>query len=160
MIGAVGVVALAVGLLMFPLGSACGETCPTWEQLAYFEKQAEVGERFSAANAESITIINELDTSRDLFYDDGWRRRMRRSLDKENSALAERGNFKPPPGAEELHSEWIRTAGMYIEANEMGWEGLLADDAELINRSNVRLNEANRLSDELAEAFAAFCERS
>ena len=158
MIGVAGLVALAVGLLMFPLGSSCGETCPTWEQLAYFEKQAEAGVRFGTANYELLAVVRELDTSQALFYDEGWRRRLRRSLDEVNAISAERRNFKPPPGAERLHSEWIRTAGMYIEANEMGWEGILADDADMINQSNARRAEANRLSEELAEAFAAFCE--
>ncbi len=158
MIGVAGLVALAVGLLMFPLGSACGETCPTPEQLAYFDKQHDAMSRFLAANSESIVVMRELDTSQELFYDEGWRRRLKRSLDEENFALEERKHFKAPPGTERVHNVFVRISDMHIEANEMLWEGILADDPNTINQSTAIRTEATRLTGELETLLEIFCE--
>ncbi len=157
--GAVGLAALVVGLLLiFPLGSACGETCPTPEQRAYFGEQEDPTARFYAANHEMTAVLNGLGTSPESFYDEAWRQRLWRILDEMNFALEERVSIETPAGTEELHDLLVQASEAYIEANEMLWEGVLADSAEIINRSSARRIEANRLTDEWLATADSFCE--
>ena len=156
--GAVGLAALVVGLLLiFPLGSSCGETCPTPEQLAYFEEQADANDRFIAADSVVDKIMVEAQASTELLYDELWRQRLRRALDESNAALRAMADPEVPFGLEEYYVASVRTSEAYIEANELLWQGVLADSGDLINQWVARWGEADRLGVELMTMLRDFC---
>ena len=155
--GAVGLVALAVGLLMFTLGSSCGETCPTAEQRTYLKEVEDWTKSAQAANEELIAITKEAAIRRERYLDEEWRLRLKHVLDEIDSVNQEMMSVKVPAGAQEMHRLLVRGLEATFEANELFLQGVLAVDIELMDRSNVRRIESVRLFREVPP-ISDFCE--
>ena len=154
------VAALAAGLVLaLAAMPGCSLGCPTPEQRTYLEAVESWSDGAEAANRDLVTVLQEVGSRPEALIDEGWRRRLKRALDDWDSANEKMIVVDPAPGAEGLHRVLVRTLRAYDEAHEMLWQGVLHVDARLIDRSNDRSREANRLLfEELLPAAESFCE--
>ena len=151
--------ALAAGLLLgLSVMPACSLLCPTPEQEAYFDEAGDWGERTADASRDLQDILFELDSRTGTLLDDGWRRRLKRTLDESTSGHQEIMNVEVPAGAEDMHRAVVRVAELAIETNELLWQGVRDENVEALLRAHGRYLEVNRRIDELLRVAESFCE--
>ena len=152
------VAALAVGLLLgLAAMPGCGSGCPTPEQAAYFEKAEDWAKSTEAGHVDLQTILGEVETRTELVLDEGWRGRLKRTLDELDSDQRDITAMEPA-GTEEVHRLVLRVAEATIEANELMWQSVQIVDPELLKRSSDRRNEAIPLMEEGIRVMERFCE--
>ena len=158
--GAVGVAALAAGLLLaLSLGSGCSLGCPTPEERTYLNEAEKWSARSEAASRELRAILEEVGGRSEVFLDEGWRRRLKRALDELTSAQEAIVNIEAPPlRAEEMHRALVEGAEAYIEGSELLWRGVVEVDAETISRGYDKYREGNRMFEETIAVIERFCE--
>ncbi|MCY4108981.1 MAG: hypothetical protein OXG11_08135 [Chloroflexi bacterium] len=136
----------------------CGSGCPTPEQRAYLRAGEDWADRSKAGHEELQEILYEGGSRQGALIDEDWRRRLRRALDEVDAANREMAAREPPAGTEEVHRLMVRVSEAFIEANELLWQGVLAVDAETIDRSAERRNETIPLMEEGIRVMERFCE--
>ena len=131
-------------------------TCPTPEQAAYFTRQADAAREFREADRRLAALLDQVQQSPGSLYAERWR--LRDILDRMNFAAGDMIDPETPSGAEEHQRITARYSEGQVEANEMLWQAVLAEDAEQIYQANARRREADRLLGEIIAIRAGFCE--
>ncbi len=131
-------------------------TCPTPEQVAYFTRQADAAREFREADRRLAALLDQVQQSPGPLYAERWR--LRDILDRMNFAAGDMIDPESPSGTEEHQRVTARYSEGQVEANEMLWQAVLAEDAEQIYRANARRREADRLLGEIIAIRAGFCE--
>ena len=154
------VAALAAGMLLALAAiPGCSLGCPTPEERAYLNAGEEWADRSEAATRELRAILDEVGGRSEVFLDEGWRRRLKRTLDELTSAQEAIVNIEAPSlRAEEVHRALVRIAEAYIEGSELLWRGVVEVDAETISRGYDKYGEGNRLLEETTSIVERFCE--
>lgn len=67
-------------------------------------------------------------------------------------------NPEAPAGTEQHQRATVRYSEGQIAANELFWQGALAENAELIYRANARRRDADRLLAQIMAIRAGFCQ--
>ncbi|MCY3801118.1 MAG: hypothetical protein OXG46_06035 [Chloroflexi bacterium] len=156
-LGVVAALAAGVALALAAM-PGCGSDCPTPEQRAYLNEAEDWADRTEAGYGDLLTIMGEVPSRPEALIDEEWRRRLRRVLDEVDAANREMAALEPPAGAEEVHRLVVGVSEATIEANELLWQGVLAVDAETINRSIERRDKALPLIEEGIRVMERFCE--
>ncbi len=147
-------VVISVSRIVFNTAS-CG-ACPTQEQAAYFTQQREAAARFLAADRDLVRLVDDVEQSPGSLQDERWR--LRDILDRMTFAAEDMVNPEAPAGTEQHQRATVRYSEGQIAANELFWQGALAENAELIYRANARRRDADRLLAQIMAIRASFCQ--
>ena len=118
-------------------------TCPTPEQVAYFADQSKAAMKLREVDRELTALLDEAKQSPGALYDERWR--LRDILDRMNFAAADMTDPESPSGTEGHQQVTARYSEGQVEANELLWQAVLAEDAEQIYQANARRRESDRL---------------
>ena len=131
-------------------------TCPTPVQAAYFTQQREAAARFLAADRDLVRLVDDVEQSPGSLQDERWR--LRDILDRMTFAAEDMVNPEAPAGTGQHQRATVRYSEGQVEANEMLWQAVLAQDAEQIYQANARRRDADRLLAQIMAIRAGFCE--
>ena len=154
------VAALAVGLVLaLAAMPGCSLGCPTPEEQIFLDAMVDWGERTATGGEEMFPILQEGGRRSGALIDEGWRRRLKGVLDELTYAQEAIINVEVPSSrAEESHRAVVQVAETIIEASELLWQGVLAVDAETLQRGLDKYEESNPLIEEATETGKRFCE--